>query len=381
MPAIPEGSVPVVLPTQTAVYHADVPLRGPDFGKWSDVPQLLRLVGTGEVLNFGLRLRPFGGHGAFKGVHVIARMGAPTCQDGRIIVSAGSDPEYDYAIRLGALAAGDFDHRHLSLAVLSKLDFSRLAPCDLDLTLVSPIGVGASLGTSAAVSVGILRAFLGAGHPAAEIARMAIDAESRLAGRNTGNQDQIASAFGSALRPSACQYITLRNLYDFEVQQPRLGPRIRSLFTTAVAVYIGYHDSSNIHRELIEELSSDEDTARRKILAIRECAGMAERSLLNDDPRAYREACDRLLTAQRDLSPRLVNDVALQLMETASACTRGGESAAFCVPGAGGQGGTLILHLPNQETVQGFAKQFSTTSDFSGCRLFEICLANDPPTA
>ena len=364
-------------PSQSPVYYADVPLRGPDFGKWSDVPQFLALIGTGRVLNFGLRLRPFHGSGAFKGVHIIGRLQPATCKDGRITVSAGSDPNLDTTVRLGALANGDFDPKNLSLAVLSQLDFSRIAPCDLELTLVSPIGVGASLGTSAAVSVGILRAFLGPGYPAEETARLAVDAESRIAGRNTGNQDQVASAFGSSLQPSACQSLTIRDLYDFEVRELSLGAQIRRVFAHTVAVYIGGHDSSDIHLALVEELSSDPELAREKIMNIRACADLAEQSVEADDASSFRAACEALLAAQRGLSPRLINATVDLLLATAASC--GAEALpGACVPGAGGRGGTLILHLDDAATLARFAEKFAATPEFADCRLYEVCLADEP---
>ena len=371
--------VSVVAPEQGPMYWADVPLRGPDPGKWSDVPQFMDLVGHGEVCNFGIRLKAHGVAGAYKGIHINARLSRSSCKDGQIVISAGSDPSYDNIVRIGALASGDFDKSQLSLAVLSKLDFSRIAPCDIHLGIVSPIGVGASLGTSAAMSVGILRTFLGSGYPADEIAMMALDAEANIAGRNTGNQDQIASAYGSALAPSACQSIRVRSLFGFDVASIAVGSRIRDIFNHTLAVYIGGHDSSDIHHALISELLGREDAAKEKIRAIRECASLARRSVQDDDDRAYGDACKSLLKAQTALSPNLVNATALSLMNLAEECSDEVlRNDGMCIPGAGGRGGTLILHMHTDEAIARFAERLTGNPAFEGCRIYDVRLADQP---
>lgn len=377
-----ESVVSVMNPVQIATYWSDVPLRGPDFGKWSDVPQFRKLVGLGRVLNFGIRLKAHGIPGQFKGIHVNVRLDRPSCKDGLITISAGSDPWYDNVVHIGDLKTGDFDKSQLSLAVLSKLDFARIAPCDIHLGIVSPIGVGASLGTSAAMSVGILRAFLGAGYPADEIAKLALDAEANIAGRNTGCQDQIASAYGSALQSSACQSITIKSLFDlevFSVQVVAVGSKIRDIFNHTLAIYIGGHDSSDIHHALIEELSTNEVVAREKITAIRECASLARKSVLDDDDPAYHRACHALMLAQKALSPMLVNDTALSLIKLAEECSDEDEPyVGACVPGAGGRGGTVLLHMGGNVAIARFAKRFEENEEYAECRLYDVRLADDP---
>jgi len=377
-----EAIVPVVRPAAQELYFADAPLRtSDDFGKWSDVRKFLTLIGYGQVLNFATRLRPHGGTGMFKGIQTIARIKPASCKNGMIFVNAGSDPDYDDAITLDALAAGDFDHSKLSFAVLSKLDFSRIAPCDIELTTVTPIGIGASVGSSAAILVSILRAFLGSGYPAEEIAKLALDAEFRIAGRNTGNQDHIASAWGSHCYPSACQSIVVNNLFDFSVRSLNVRHRIRDVFRYTLAIHLGSHDSSDIHWQLMEELSTDDELAKQKLLAMRQVVNVAEEAIIEDDDRKFRQACDLLLDAQRNLSPMLINQQAEDLICIASQTPGVGGAIEFdgaCIPGAGGLGGTVILHLRDEVAIRNFVQKIKDYDSFDGCRIYKVRLADEP---
>ncbi len=354
-------------------YFAEVPVRLDDPGKWSDTPLARTLVGQGSVLNFSGYLRPHGEKSQFKGLQVFAHIGeSRSSEAGKIIVSAGSDPKFDCFADRQALAAGDFNKRELPLAVLSLLDFSRIPAGDIHLSISSPIGPGASLGTSAATSVAILRAFLGSDYPADEIARMAVFVEDKILCVKTGNQDQIAATQGSSLKPSACQYIRIEDLYAFSVSPEVVGNNVRRLFETAVVVYLGGHNSSDIHQMVGDKLRENEKLATDKLRNIGMTAALMAEALRLDNVDLFTKVLSQLKTCQMDLHPDLINSVAEEIiLETR-------ESSGICVTGAGGRGGSLIVHFYNPGGRDRFAANFLAKYQNLDYRLFDVRLADEP---
>lgn len=369
--------VKISFPFNLPCYFAEVPLRfGPDFGKWSDVKAFLDLISGGRVLNFCGRLRPYDGDGFFKGFQVLVRILPNTSKGGRIIVSAGSDPKYDCWVERDAFARDDFDKSKLPLCVLSLLDFSAIQPADIHITIVSPIGAGASLGTSAAMEIAILRAFLGFGFPADEIAKMAIVAEKVVFGGNTGNQDQIASAYGSSFHPSCCQDISISDLYDFKVALPRVGQNIRQMFNCSVAIYLGWHDSSDIHQRLMNELlAAAEEETKAKLIAMRDTARMAGEAVAIDDTVLFAKACESMLIAQSNLGEGLINPDARLLIDTARTMPN---FVGGAVPGAGGYGGTTLVCFSDKNGSRTYVSQLNDLDLKFPYTIYEMQLTDEP---
>lgn len=358
-------AMPAVLPELSRTYLADVPLRLWDPGKWSDVEKFLDLIGGGAVLNLCGRLRLWGSNDPFSGIVVIAQVLAPSIHGGSVIIRAGADPKFNATCTMEALIGGDFDHSELALCNLSLIDFSRITPCDLEITVVAPIPPGASLGTSAALGVALLRAFLGNAHDSRDIAERALYAEKEIAGRNTGRQDHDAAAHGchrDVWTPAIM--IEMESLWDATITPVPVGPKVASYLRNTVVTYIGSHDSSEIHQSLMSELEADEEKAKKKLTRIRQTAELARKALAEDNTTLFAQACQALLDAQRGLSQALIGGRSHVLIEAARRI-----DGISCVPGAGGNGGSLISCFPSREQAEGFVFEAKKAGSY---RFYEV---------
>ena len=341
---------PALLPELLRTYRADVPLRLWDHGKWSDVEKFLALIGGGAVLNLCGRLRLWGSDDLFSGIVINVNVLPPTIHGGRVIVRAGADPSFNANCTVEQLVDGSFDHNELALCVLSTIDFSRIIPCDLEITVVAPIPPGASLGTSAALGVAIERSFLGSAHDSLMIAERALFAEKEVAGKNTGRQDHDAAANGSHCDVwTPAIMIEMTSLWEATVTSTPIGSNIASWLKNTVVTYLGSHDSSDIHQALMAELEGDSAAAEVKLTRIRQTAELARKALVEDSTELFSQACQALLDAQRGLSQALIGGRSHVLIETARHF-----DGVSCVPGAGGNGGSLISCFPSRRKAEDF---------------------------
>jgi len=355
----------VVNPMLVSTYFGNAPVRGVDWGKWSDVKKFLELIGHGLVCNLSMTLSPYGSSGRFKGVEVSARVMPKEGKTGRVIINAGSDPRYDAVAEISSLASGDFDTGELPLCVLSLIDLSSFNENDLHVVITSPVLPGASLGTSASVESAFLRTFLGDSFDPTELWKLALRAEYEIAKLNTGNQDQIAAAFGSFSGASTpVQLITIRDLFDADVESIPVGPKVAGVLGNTLAAVVGQHDSSDTHQMLMAELEGDPAMAKTKLLAMRDTAEMAADAFRSDSPEALFESMEALLEAQTGLSSGLVGATHWKLIQDARHF--GGASS---VPGAGGEGGSVITIFPDTDSMHKFAQQVDVV--LPSVRLFE----------
>ncbi|MEI8061168.1 MAG: hypothetical protein WCG99_02650 [Candidatus Berkelbacteria bacterium] len=338
--------VPGMVPT----YQADVPLRLIDPGKWSDVRRFLELLGGGKVFNICGRLRVWGSSDLFSGVRVNAQLSEPTVEGGMVTVWAGADPCFNATSTVNSLSSGTFDHKELALCTLSTIDFSRIAPCDINITVLSPIFPGASLGTSAALGVAINRAFLGAAFNPLELALRALKAELEICDKATGNQDHISVAYGSAKDVnSPAIMINVRDLYDVDVTRIPVGPLLSTWMRNIVVMFLGGHDSSEIHRELGIHLDASTGRAKTLLTSMRDTADMTRSAFESDDPTLFLDALSAVYQAQQSLSHRLVSDNARVLIERAMV-----SGGASIVPGAGGIGGSVVSCFGNRQNADNY---------------------------
>lgn len=358
-------TAPVILPELSRTYFADVPLRLWDHGKWSDVEKFLALIGGGAVLNLCGRLRLWGSNDLFSGIVINVNVLPPTIHGGRVIVRAGADPSFNANCTVEQLVDGSFDHNELALCVLSTIDFSRITPCDLEITIVAPIPPGASLGTSAALGVAIERAFLGNAHDSLKIAERALFAEKEISGRKTGRQDHDAAANGSHCDVwTPAIMIEMRSLWEATITPIPVGSNIASWLKHTVVTYLGSHDSSDIHQALMAELEGDSAAAEEKLTRIRQTAELARKALAEDSTDLFSQACQALLDAQRGLSHALIGGRSHVLIETARHF-----DGISCVPGAGGNGGSLISCFPSREQAEGFVFEAQKAGSY---RFYEV---------
>lgn len=290
-----------------------VPVRACDVGGWTDT----WFAGHGAVCSLAVepgvsvRGRRVGGDG-----EVRLRL-----DDFGAAFAVGSEPP---------------EHRLVCEAVR---EFGPITGHDVELTVAAAVPPGASLGTSAAVCVGLiaaLDALTGACRPPVELAGAAHRAESSRMGRQSGVQDQLAAAFGGA------NLIEVGPYPSSEVR--RLGVDAETwVALEARLAHVAYgsaHDSSAVHDGVIERLAGEGPSSPR-IEVLRGLARRAADALERADLETYGSALRSATDAQAALDPSLVADAAHELI--GAAVHRG--ATGWKVNGAGGSGGSLSVLL------------------------------------
>ncbi len=192
-----------------------------------------------------------------------------------------------------------------------------------------PPGCGA--GTSAAVTVALLGALWALRTTRLaplEVARAAHRIETGVLGSESGVQDQLSSAMGGINFIEVDHYpdAVVHRLADWD----ELGPLL-------VLVYVGRaHDSSSLHRQVIEGTGSGRAAA---LDALRAAAVAARQAAVAGDVRGLGRAMAAGTEAQRALLPGLVGSDALRVI----ALARSAGALGWKVNGAGGDGGSLTL--------------------------------------
>jgi D-glycero-alpha-D-manno-heptose-7-phosphate kinase len=297
-------------PARTEVSVA-VPVRACDVGGWTDT----WFAERGAVCS--LALEP--------GVSVQAR-----AQPGTGVVTIIA---VDYGQRL-TVGREPPEHRLLAEAVREA---GPLGPVDVEVTIAAAVPPGCSLGTSAAVCVGLvaaLDALRGELRPPAELAAAAHRAEAGRLGRQSGVQDQAAAAHGGANLVEVDRY-PATTVRPTAITAATWSALDQSLLHVA---YGAGHDSSAVHETVIEALTAEGPRSAR-LDRLRALAHQANRALVDGDLPAYGVALRAATEAQAALHPALVSDAARTLIEAAQAAG----ALGWKVNGAGGLGGSLSI--------------------------------------
>lgn len=221
----------------------------------------------------------------------------------------------------------------------------------ISVVLSSDAPPGASLGTSAAVTVALIGALdcLTPGRlTPGEIARRAHEVETMQLGGQSGVQDQLAAAYGGI------NYIEIRQFPHARVSPVQPDESIWSeLQRRLLVIYIGRpHRSSLVHEMVIDHLQNAGPDEPR-LAFLRTTAAPARDALLAGDFKALGQTFIDNTEGQRSLHPGLINSEAQQIIELAQ--TR--DALGWKVNGAGGSGGSVTLLLdgsPNnrQDLIQ-----------------------------
>lgn len=249
---------------------------------------------------------------------------------------------------------GPPDPRPAVAAILERADAVPPDAC-LRLKISSPVPAGASLGTSAAVVVALLRAIdallLGGSRTADELARLAHRVETAYCGLESGVQDQWAAAHATAAvmevgrfgRHAETPTVTHRPLH--------LAPStLDAIDTRLVTVVLGSHDSSAVYRMVIDAVDADRDAARR-VAALAALASHAASCLEAGDL----EGWGATLTAATDGQSALHPDLVGPAHRAAIGCARDHGALGWKVNGAGGSGGSLTALVPNAAQARALA--------------------------
>lgn len=295
-----------------AATTVQVPVRGCDVGGWTDT----WFAGTGRVCS--LALEP--------GVTVTAQ-------------PADTVTSFDLPDSGERFDATDTPARH-RLLVESLHEAALPDGVHLRITIRAAVPPATSLGTSAAVCVGVIAVVdaqqCGAIRPPDELAAAAHRVEAERLGRQSGVQDQLAAAHGGVVRldvdyPSA----TVTRLVLEDGVRAALDERLLHV------PYGGGHDSSAVHERVIAELE-DEGASAPRLDRLRALAADAGDALEAGDLGAWGAVLAEATETQRALHPALVSADADALI----AAARSVGALGWKVNGAGGGGGSLSVLCP-----------------------------------
>ena len=308
------GATPPLTPTQEPVawdLTVVVPVRVCDVGGWTDT----WFAERGRVCS--LAVGP--------GISVQA---STVAGSGRVTIDLA---DYDVVFPVGS---GPSEHRLPSEAVHEA---EPTGPYDVHLRVLSSVPPASSVGTSAAVCVGIIAA-LDAVHgrvrPPAELAAAAHRVEAHRMGRQSGVQDQQAAAHGGI------NVVEIDRYPHAAVRPVAVGDGVVAALDDRL-VHVAYgapHDSSAVHEEVIAALSAEGPAAPR-LEQLRRLAVEAEHALTIGDLDDYGRVLTASTVAQFALHPELVSPEAHDLIELA----RSAGALGWKVNGAGGGGGSVSI--------------------------------------
>jgi D-glycero-alpha-D-manno-heptose-7-phosphate kinase len=176
------------------------------------------------------------------------------------------------------------------------------------------------------VSVALLAAL---GVPRRELATRAHRVETEHLGLQSGVQDQAAAAYGGA----SWIEITYPTAIRGAISVPAAA--WRELDGRLLTVFLGAHQSSDVHDQVITGLATDPSALE----SLRRCAHVAAAALSAGNLHAYGDALVANTEAQRALHPALVNDDAQAVIDAAASAG----ALGWKVNGAGGAGGSVTI--------------------------------------
>lgn len=289
--------------------EVSVPVRICDLGGWTDT----WFGGPGRVLNVAV----------MPGVAV--RIAAtPAAGKPSVLLDLENFGER-YAVAPAASRTG----RHPLLE--AAVDMSPPpAGLDVEISVRSAVPAGCGTGTSAAVAVALLGGLAtlrGDELQPREIAYAAHRIEVDV-GAESGIQDQLCAALGGI------SYIEIESYPRAMVQTLPAWPRLSQLLSL---VFLGHaHDSSGIHRQVIEHAGNQQSEAFSQL---RDAAVASRDAVLAQDVGAFGQAMIANTDAQRSLHPGLVGSDASKVIESAAAYG----AVGWKINGAGGDGGSVTI--------------------------------------
>lgn len=301
----------------TTIINAIAPTRICDVGGWTDT----HFARTGAVFNIAIY--------PFVEVQIHSLPTQPIA--GQLIVNVEN---YGDAYTLNQKCIV-YDKHPLIEATIKTMQLQLQTA--LKINIFSHAPPGASMGTSAAVSValiGALNAWNESHLSAPDIANLAYTIETKELGLECGVQDQLASAYGGinlieieAFPQARVAHLTIPDAIKWELEQRLL------------LVYIGKpHNSSAIHKQVIANLGNAPHQDQR-LSKLRQLAYQAKDALGAGDFVQLGQVFNANTQVQRELHSSLIcND-----FEAVIALAKKFQALGCKVNGAGGDGGSIAI--------------------------------------
>jgi len=317
-----------------------------DFGGWTDT----HFARTGKVVNLAITL--------FAHVTVITRDNP-----------GATIHILDYGDRLDVadIIKEQYGHKHdLLIAALKVMP----VPCGLDVYITADVPPGCGTGSSAAITVALLKALsVLARRPLAphELARLAHQIETRELGNECGVQDQIASAYGGL------NYICIDPYPHADVSPLPVPDDVRlALENRLLLVYEGRgHLSSDVHRQVIEGMARPGAKIPPILSGLAQCAEEAKAAIITGDLAALADIMNQNNQLQKDLHPNITTDRIEKIEDLA----RGRGAIGAMINGAGGGGSISLLCRPGARAVVAQALRRE------GFTILPATIARDPAMA
>lgn len=286
---------------------ASAPTRVLDFGGWTDTA----FAGNGAVINFACAPR----------VRAMLRQ----TEGPENVVSL---PDLGERLVHGPATA---DRHPIVHAALEEFVADRRG---LLLTLSSQAPPGASLGTSAAVliaTVGALAQVSGRTLSASEMVALAHQLETRMAGREAGLQDYVPAVKGGV------NDITIPRYPSLELETLNPEPQFMTeLDARLVVAFLGSHDSSGVHKMVLNDLGGG--MAEERLAPLRALVPEVRSAVVAGDIDHFGNLMTKSTLLQADLHP----DVFSSGFRDAVALL-GDHCVGYKLNGAGGFGGSISL--------------------------------------
>jgi len=302
---------------KTTIINAVAPTRICDVGGWTDT----HFARSGAVFN--IAVYPY--------VEIQIRSLPREQTDARVVINAENYGD-SYSLNPGHVI---YNKHPLIEAAIKTMKLPEEIALKINIFSYAP--PGASMGTSAAVSVSLVGALdaLTPGHMTPhETAAFAHSIETKELGLECGVQDQLASVYGGInfieidkFPHSSVSNLTIPDNIWWELEQ-------RLLLT-----YIGKpHESSEIHKMVIADLGSEPHNDPR-MAQLRQLAYQSKDALYEGDFAALGRVFNTNTQVQRELHPKLVCEDFRQIISLAEDF-----NAIGCkVNGAGGDGGSVAI--------------------------------------
>jgi len=301
-----------------------------DFGGWTDT----WFAKTGAVVNFA--------------VDLFARVTIRDRKKRGITIHAQN---YGEVVEIPDVEHATYSHQHALLIAALKVMKIRQG---LDVWISADVPAGCGTGSSAAVSVAMIKALsvLSGRHLVAhEVARLAHQLETQELKIQSGIQDQIGAAHGGV---SFIEMYEYPNAYVSPIDMAEMT-RIE-VANRWVLVYEGArHLSSDVHLKVIEELNRKGSRTARALETLRTTASEAKKALMQGDLRLLAEIMNVNNAAQKNLHP----DITTENFEKIEAVAHRRGAIGAMINGAGGGGSILLLCKPGRkfEVEQALVKE------------------------